>query len=77
MSDWLLFGTEGCHLCEEAQAITTEAGLSVQVLDIMDKTEWQDEYGIRIPVLRHQASDQELGWPFDLTQINRFVTGLR
>ena len=74
MSDWLLFGTDGCHLCEDAQRLAAEAGLNVQVLDIMDRPEWQDRYGLRIPVLAHPDTYRALDWPFSLTELIEFVS---
>lgn len=73
MGEWLLFGTDGCHLCEDAQQIITQAGLVAQVLDIIDNPEWFAKYGTRIPVIQHQASQRELNWPFDQQQLNHFI----
>jgi Glutaredoxin-like domain (DUF836) len=69
MSEWRLFGTDGCHLCEDARLIAEAAGLSVEVLDIIDNDQWQSSYALRIPVLHHCASAQELDWPFNRQQL--------
>lgn len=73
MSDWQLFGTDGCHLCEEAFVEVEQAGLMFVTLDIIDRDEWQQRYALRIPVLRHVASGAELNWPFDAEQIKVFI----
>lgn len=74
MTGLILFGTEGCHLCEEAEGLVVQAGLKAEKRDIMDDEDWQQLYGIRIPVLLNQASGRELGWPFSLEQLRQFVS---
>lgn len=73
MTDFILFGTEGCHLCEEAEALLLEAGLSFETRDIIDDEQAQQLYAVRIPVLLHTDSGKELGWPFDAQQLSEFV----
>ncbi|SDJ70241.1 Glutaredoxin-like domain [Ferrimonas sediminum] len=72
MPEYTLFHTDGCHLCELAQALVNEAGLQVQRQDIIDSPEWVAAYGERIPVLRH-SSGRELGWPFDALTLTQFT----
>jgi hypothetical protein len=79
MKHLILFGTAGCHLCEEAEAIV--AGLNPELLaclalshrDIAGDDDLTERYGVRIPVLVNQASGQELGWPFDTAAIETFL----
>ena len=50
-----LFGTLGCHLCEVAEALLmpfVEHGLLVELVDIAEREDWVEQYGLRIPVLR-------------------------
>jgi len=71
-----LFGTLGCHLCEQAEGLLmplVERGLLVELLDIADDERWMDEYGLRIPVLRRADSGEELDWPFELEQVVLFL----
>ena len=68
----VLFHTDGCHLCEQAEALLLEGGIAHSKADIVDKPEWVEAYGIRIPVVRRQDG-AELGWPFDLAQLTQFV----
>jgi len=61
-----LFGTLGCHLCEQAEGLLmplVERGLLVELLDIADNERWVDEYGLRIPVLREggRAAKSSIG----------------
>lgn len=63
-----LFGTLGCHLCEEAEQVLqpfVAQGLVVELLDIIESSEWLERYSLTIPVLRRVDNGQELNWPFD------------
>lgn len=74
-----LYGTSGCHLCEEAEALLGEAhhpqGESIDLVsvDIADHDEWMARYGMRIPVLRHASSGLELDWPFGEADLDSFL----
>ncbi len=73
MADFILFGTEGCHLCEEAKAVLVEANVEYQLEDIMDDFDWQERFGLLIPVLWHVENRRLLGWPFDDEKVKNFV----
>jgi hypothetical protein len=45
-------------------------------VDIADHDEWMERYGMRIPVLRHAGTDQELDWPFDASTVMNFLKNL-
>lgn len=63
-----LFGTLGCHLCEDAEQLLqpfVAQGLVVELLDIIDSPRWLERYALSIPVLRRVDTGQELNWPFD------------
>jgi hypothetical protein len=75
-SSLYLYGTAGCHLCEQAEALLTpllRAGLiQLQIVDISGNEDLLRRYGLRIPVVgrRDERGEwQELGWPFDQTQV--------
>lgn len=78
----LLLGTEGCHLCEEAQEIVAACvkefapDFQIESIDIAEHPEWQPGYALKIPVLLESASRRELGWPFDYDQTARFLQQL-
>jgi hypothetical protein len=75
----ILFGTEGCHLCEDAEALlhrVLPADLTFSKQDIIGHAEWEDRYAILIPVLLDTESGQELRWPFDAEKIQHFINGL-
>ncbi len=74
----LLFGTSGCHLCEQAEQIINDCfpnsvDLTIETIDIAEQEQWQEQYAIRIPVLYHPESKNELGWPFDQTHVKEFI----
>ncbi|WP_254899383.1 glutaredoxin family protein [Methylomagnum ishizawai] len=72
-----LYGTYGCHLCDEAEALCrAHPGLELRKIDIADDADLMERYGIRIPVLRDPASELELGWPFDAATLQTFLQNL-
>lgn len=73
----ILYGTEACHLCHEAERLLrdlVERGvpLAWEEVDIADNDALFERYGLSIPVLRH-ADGRELAWPFDAAALQRFV----
>ncbi|AEA84369.1 conserved hypothetical protein [Stutzerimonas stutzeri DSM 4166] len=50
-----------------------EHGLLVELLDVADRVEWVEDYGLRIPVLRRVDTGAELDWPFEVEQVVRFL----
>ncbi|MGX2040447.1 glutaredoxin family protein [Methylocaldum sp. MU1018] len=78
----ILYGTHGCHLCEDAEILLSEAirtqrpDISPESVDIAEKQALLDRYGIRIPVVRDPASGAELDWPFDAERLGEFLQTL-
>lgn len=79
-----LYTTLGCHLCEEAEVILLpllqQQGYRLEKVEISESEELVELYGIRIPVIALSESlrderegPTELGWPFDLDQVSRFL----
>ena len=68
-----LYTTSGCHLCEHAEVILEQGGHVFRAVDIADDLSLMEQYGVRIPVVK-DASGRELGWPFDGTQLEAFLT---
>lgn len=69
MADFILYGTEGCHLCEEAEQIVHLVGLRFDIRDIIEDENLQQRYGLKIPVLAHPGRGLELHWPFGPEQV--------
>lgn len=75
--DCELYGTLGCHLCDEAEQVLqpfVAQGLVVELLDIIESSEWLERYALSIPVLRRVDTDQELHWPFDQQAVLQLLT---
>jgi saccharopine dehydrogenase-like NADP-dependent oxidoreductase len=71
----MLFGTSGCHLCEQAEVIVNAClPDGVDYVDIAEQEQWQEQYAIRIPVLYDPVTRQELGWPFDRAEVEMFIS---
>jgi hypothetical protein len=60
-----LYGTQFCHLCDEAKAILQLAGVEFAYIDIACNNDLLVRYGIRIPVVQKVGVATELAWPFD------------
>ncbi|OGT22662.1 MAG: glutaredoxin [Gallionellales bacterium RIFOXYB12_FULL_54_9] len=72
--DLILYGTVGCHLCEQAKAVIELARVSADQIDIIDGVGLLDRYGMRIPVLQRSDTGEELGWPFGVADVLRFLS---
>lgn len=70
---YILYGTEFCHLCDEAKAILRVAGIEADYIDIAEDGDLLEKYGMRIPVLQRSDTGAELGWPFDVAAVSRFL----
>jgi len=77
MRSFILYGTSGCHLCEQAEALLapllSRRGWDLREVDISDSDELLERYGVRIPVLLRVADGGELGWPFAQAEAEAFV----
>jgi hypothetical protein len=79
----ILYGTLGCHLCDDAEALlapllatvsaTLGSDCEIECIDIADDDGLLDRYGEHIPVLRRVADDVELSWPFDAAAARAFL----
>jgi hypothetical protein len=79
-----LYTTLGCHLCDEAAALVKQehvSDLTLALVEISESAELMEKYGIRIPVLKFQAEDDEgatdacveLAWPFTEEELTIFL----
>ncbi len=73
---FILYSSEGCHLCDDAIALCHQAAspILLTVVDIVDYDDLVEQYGSTIPVLQRDSDGQELFWPFDLDTLNSFIT---
>ena len=75
MSQLILYYTEFCHLCDEAESLMLAAGLSetYQKIDIVDDPELLERYEIYIPVIKRVDNQRELFWPFKQQELAAFL----
>lgn len=76
MNDALtLYGTLGCHLCEQALSLVRTCAPDRPIIecDIVDDEALYAKYRTTIPVLR-DGRGRELNWPFDETQLKEFLS---
>ena len=66
-----LYHTRDCHLCELAQGLLSQMGVTFIPVDIATSERLVETYGVRIPVLRR--GDRELGWPFDAVAVHAWM----
>ena len=75
MSELILYYTQFCHLCDEAETLLLAAGLdgSYEKTEIDNDPELLERYEIYIPVLKRSDNQQELFWPFDQLKLATFL----
>lgn len=73
MTDFRLFSTLGCHLCEQAEEMLRRQEVDWQVLEIADSEALTDAYGLSIPVVQNVNSGAELNWPFSDSQLAQWL----
>ncbi|TMO06616.1 glutaredoxin family protein [Pseudoalteromonas sp. S558] len=75
MAKWVLYHTDGCHLCEQAEQLITEVlsdTSELLLIDIMTDEQLIAEYQISIPVLKSEHGEQ-LFWPFTSHSVREFL----
>lgn len=78
MLNLTLYTTDGCHLCEYAESVLeevlqTEPELSWTKVDIAHQDDLMERYAIRIPVIRLEAADYDVGWPFSVADVRHYL----
>lgn len=77
MKTLYLYTTLGCHLCEQAKEIIEPLlpgyQLTLEEVEIAERDELLERYGVRIPVVRIEGRLDELGWPFDAPAFTLYV----
>jgi predicted DCC family thiol-disulfide oxidoreductase YuxK len=75
MSQLIIYYTEHCHLCDEAEALLLASGYGERYtkVEIDDDPGLLMLYEIHIPVLKRTDNNSELFWPFDQQQLAGFM----
>lgn len=68
----LLYFTDGCHLCDDAQSLLEQLNIPYLKVDIIHQQRLVDLYADSIPVLEDENSNT-LSWPFNLQSLNDFI----
>ncbi len=72
-TELLLFGTSGCHLCDEAKTLLESLGTHTwRVVDIADDDNLITQYGTLIPVVQ-RPNGREIRWPFSRGELETFL----
>ena len=82
MAQVLLYTTVGCHLCEQAEgvlqaALASNPDLQWSPVEISEDPALVSAYGLRIPVIRLQGRDEDLGWPLDEAAVTDYLARCR
>ena len=66
-----------CSLCDladvELAKTSVFSSLTVEKVNIRDSTDLYHYYGARIPVLKREDTNKEIGWPFDSADLEAFL----
>ena len=70
----ILYQRDDCHLCDLALGVLAEARVPEFESVFIDEDDvLEARYGLRVPVLRDDARDIELDWPFDAEKLRGFL----
>ncbi|HLI17830.1 MAG TPA: glutaredoxin family protein [Rhodanobacteraceae bacterium] len=70
----ILYQRDDCKLCDEAVALLASVRApEFESVWIDGDAELESRYGVRVPVLRDDASGRELDWPFDAATLRAFL----
>lgn len=68
----VLYQRDDCHLCDLALEVLAAARVpEFESVFIDDDEALEARYGLRVPVLRNDATGAELDWPFDADEVHR------
>lgn len=73
MPRYVLYQRDDCHLCDQALEVLAGVRLPEPDSVFIDGDDALEAcYGVRVPVLRDNASGAELDWPFDADSLRRW-----
>ncbi|NOU49368.1 glutaredoxin family protein [Pseudoalteromonas sp. JBTF-M23] len=75
MAKYVLYHTEGCHLCEQALELILQLipSQECELVDILSDEALMVAYQTSIPVIKRCSDEQVLYWPFDQQKIQQLV----
>ncbi|KPZ54697.1 MULTISPECIES: glutaredoxin family protein [Pseudoalteromonas] len=75
MASFVLYHTDGCHLCEQAEQVLLSVlgnKNTLQLTDIMTDEQLLARFQLSIPVFESKTG-QLLYWPFDAQTVHEFL----
>lgn len=70
----ILFVRDECHLCRVAGDLLLRSGVPWNPVYVEDDPALDERYGLRVPVVRHLRTGEELDFPFDGEALLRFMS---
>lgn len=71
----ILYQRDDCHLCDLAlEELATARVPEFDSVFIDEDASLEARYGMRVPVLREEASGAELDWPFDAARLQAWLS---
>jgi hypothetical protein len=77
MSRFIFYSGQQCCLCDDALALLAQTDIrdsQLTKIDVKSDPQIYHLYGAIIPVLVNANNQQELAWPFELSQLIEFVS---
>lgn len=70
----ILYQRDHCHLCDLALDVLARARApDFESVFIDGDPSLEERYGLRVPVLRDDARDAEVDWPFGIERLQEFL----
>jgi 5,10-methenyltetrahydromethanopterin hydrogenase len=74
---FILYSTEGCHLCNIAKEVLINVGLDanedIHIVDIIEDEELLNTYKESIPVVMNTKTNERLFWPFNAENVKEIL----
>lgn len=74
----ILYGGNGCHLCDRARDLIyplLPGDWQLREVDVRRDAELDALYGLRIPVVAVEGGEEK-GWPFSAGQVRRLMASV-
>ncbi|BED89251.1 thioredoxin family protein [Pseudoalteromonas sp. MM1] len=75
MASYVLYHTDGCHLCEQAEQVLLSVlgnKNELELVDILTDEQLIARFQLSIPVFKNKTG-QHLYWPFDAQTVHEFL----
>ncbi|KPW03498.1 glutaredoxin family protein [Pseudoalteromonas sp. P1-11] len=75
MANYVLYHTDGCHLCEQAEQVllsVLDKNSKLKLIDILTDEQLIARFQLSIPVFESK-SGHHLYWPFDAQTVHEFL----